>query len=1212
MDDGARSLPASSRVDPVPVASGGRTCLDLEPSVRGEDHGESLEAIVNSRPDRNSCPPGSVDRRPGSLPGVLLGLLLLLAPGIPGCRISPRVSWQGDTRPPVEVSERDAGEPLPHHWKAQSTFWVSPEAGPGDDAAERHVWLRSDPEASWKLHATVNAGPAIPLDLPGEGTWGILMTPATEATPASPPASREPDAIITVDVTAPELLEFEVVPERHPGKVEVRWRARDRSFSTLPVTLEVSETGGASWRLVTRGEAEGSHLLEVPALAPDSRPPGRRVRLRIVDKMGNSTRSPELEISRMPVHSYPRLRAPEPPHTRDSRLELAYDLGPGQLEGRVEIWKHGEAPEGDRRIAVDEDGQSPVAIELKEGAHTLSLRIRREAVGPPVPSTSLVPVGSPAPPAIVNLTVDRQAPRIRLREARVVGEEPLRLRVLVEAEDVGASGLERLRFHAKPIDDESYVLLGEFEPGRIVELELEPTRGIYAIHAEAVDRAGNASPPPPGDEPHEPMARVAIGVPDFEVEIVSFASHEVLLGGSRHYIFLQRISHNAGARPASITVSYSLEGEARWIPIAESIPFTTRLPWEVPRTTAHDCRLRVVARDDDGLETAFITPRGFGIDSTPPDSRITRADDLGSGKVRLELAWGEDRPAGLESGTIYHRPVLAGVSWRALETVEKPEPTLTVELPPGQHELLLVAEDRVGNRLAPPGDSTSGQVRVRVLEVTDGALVLRNFHGGAVRGGDQRYVFWDYRGPEALLAEQPFSVDFSQDGGATWSTLEGGGELPLEVRQLSWTLPELDGQTGLLRLRARLRGGDFLEVRSARPFTIESRAPSVLLVGPPVSATSDFELSFQAWTPDSVPSTRPGPEGAESSIERDPVTVTRVEAFVARHPEGDWQLAGTWEDSRGQAEVTGNIPVSLTEGSYRVALVATDSVGNRSAPSAVPGRGGGKILVDSLRPRLRVLLGDTRDIYTRHEEVPVIIRVEDEHLPPAPVSISLISRDVEGAEDEKLLEPRFPARGTYLLTMPEASGTYTLRVKAEDIAGNASRFERVFFVMPPRPRVTFRNLQKTTYLRGGEHLEVQWDSRYVSYEGPTVSIHLSRDGGLTWSSLAEGLENSGSFLWEVPREDFQSGRLRIEVRGDRDQLASAISGPLVVSTRIPRVEITRITAPLENRVEGSPSSGVEETREEKPQVPEPHGPSTGSASTSPESRSGPDRAPGSG
>ncbi len=601
-----------------------------------------------------------------------------------------------------------------------------------------------------------------------------------------------------------------------------------------------------------------------------------------------------------------------------------------------------------------------------------------------------------------------------------------------------------------------------------------------------------------------------------------------------------------------MSIYYSVGQRAEWTPIVEEVPFADRFAWTLPRITSSDCRLRVDARDARGLHARYESSAPFAIDGIAPRIRVHSADDIGGGQVLVQFVAEADRPAGLKRVWLYRTDSSSPTGWTALDGSATDDAPWVIQLPSGRHGFVAGAEDRVGNRTPRPGPQDRPQVWVDVSEVLDPVLVLKNFHGGKYRGGERRYVFWDYRGPDSILAPDPFSLAYSQDGGQTWLEIEEASDLPLSSRQAAWTLPHSEGEKLQLQVRARLRSGHQLNSASATPFLVETRPPAVLFVGPSVDRSRRTEIRFQAWSPVSGPALEPSSSavGDATSRRREPleswtVPLARVECYASKVPNGAWVLAGAWEAPQKALVASAAVPVMLGEGSFRIALVVRDRVGNESAASPVEGEGGGRILIDTVRPDLRVVVEDPRKLYIQGEEIVLNILAEDPHLGSLPVSLDLSGEDE--SVPSRVLEPSFRARGRFALKVPDGSGTFRVRVRARDIAGNESTFVHPFVVIAPRREVHLESFDEPRVVRGGDPVEIRWKTSFALDEPRTLALYLSRDGGRSWELLAADLEDSGAWTWEPPSEHLRQGRLKIEVSTRRGPVGSAVSAPIIIS-----------------------------------------------------------------
>ncbi len=763
--------------------------------------------------------------------------------------------------------------------------------------------------------------------------------------------------------------------------------------------------------------------------------------------------------------------------------------------------------------------------------------------------------GSGAPSGLhpsATVTIDRVAPIARITSADLIEDATgggARARVVVESSDAGPAGVEHVEILAAGADGFPLRSLGRFGPREPIEIDAGFDQGILRLHAVARDRAGNEEPRPLHDA--EPEAIVAVGVPAFEVRIVSLSDVPALAGGSRQYVFLRVFPKSATAEVERISLFYRMGEDGPWETIANELPFTSRVLWRVPNATHDRCFFQVRYTDRQGRTGESVHARSIPIDSSPPDARVVGAEDLGGGRVLVKLDWEEDRPAGVSRVWLY-RTGGAGesgsVDWVPLGSVEARSRSRVFEVPRGRLGLVAAGEDRAGNREpAPlPGDEPDIWVEVTETEAAP-VLTLENFHGGGYPGGGTHFIFWRYRDAPDTLAPTPFDVSYTADDGDRW--VEIARELPAPARKVAWTIPKLDSTAVRVRVRARLASGESIEAVSVTPFVVDSRSPVVVFEGPTTSTERRTTIRFSVLAD--------APPGGTADAESGRLAIDRVACYIARSPGGDWNLAGTWR--AGDSPATDPwIDLELDNGRYRVALVAWDRLGNRSTIGDAGDPGMGTLLVDTVDPYLRVTVEPEIDLYAAGDRFLVNVHADDPHLPAFPVRISLIdASNPDGSR--RVLEPYFPASGKYLVQVPLESARFVLEVAAEDLAGNRAVFEHRFRVVPRRPEVRFVGLHQPASLLGGSLADVRWETRFVGADRPAVRIDFSDDGGVTWTELVDEHENTGRWTWDVPRVDLRGALLRITVRRETGQEATALSAPITISTTAPRVIVERVT-----------------------------------------------------
>ena len=123
--------------------------------------------------------------------------------------------------------------------------------------------------------------------------------------------------------------------------------------------------------------------------------------------------------------------------------------------------------------------------------------------------------------------------------------------------------------------------------------------------------------------------------------------------------------------------------------------------------------------------------------------------------------------------------------------------------------------------------------------------------------------------------------------------------------------------------------------------------------------------------------------------------------------------------------------------------------------------------------------------------------------------------------EEQWLLATGTAAWSYTATPPAwADGIgYTVRSRASDMAGNTEAptagASFVFDITPPA--VTLGSPVGGEIWAGGQSYAITWIATDTVGLTPTpITLSVSYDAGTTWSALAAGLPNTGSFSWTPP------------------------------------------------------------------------------------------------
>ena len=140
---------------------------------------------------------------------------------------------------------------------------------------------------------------------------------------------------------------------------------------------------------------------------------------------------------------------------------------------------------------------------------------------------------------------------------------------------------------------------------------------------------------------------------------------------------------------------------------------------------------------------------------------------------------------------------------------------------------------------------------------------------------------------------------------------------------------------------------------------------------------------------------------------------------------------------------------------------------------------------------------------------------------------------------------------TYLtpFTVSE-EGQHTIEFYSADNAGNVEEIKSVSFKidkMPPTVQVIYPN--------GGEELSgvitIEWEADDTVDSSLEISLYYSNDG-MTWNAIAEGIENTGSYEWDVTSLPEGNYWIKVVAKDDAGHVAEDTSdGPFTILPTLP-------------------------------------------------------------
>jgi hypothetical protein len=232
----------------------------------------------------------------------------------------------------------------------------------------------------------------------------------------------------------------------------------------------------------------------------------------------------------------------------------------------------------------------------------------------------------------------------------------------------------------------------------------------------------------------------------------------------------------------------------------------------------------------------------------------------------------------------------------------------------------------------------------------------------------------------------------------------------------------------------------------------------------------------------------------------------------------------TWNLIASGLENTGSynwvIPKIDSE-SALIRVSAVDLNGNTSqSVSTSP------FIVDSTSPQITVNSFNNSEKFPGGGTVFINWSATDLHFANNPINLSY---SADGGSTWLTIANAVPNNGQYLWQLPILdSSQVVVKVAATDQAGNLnSSNSGIFTIDSTSPTLSLLSLNGGQLIAGGSAQKILWNSSDANFSVNPIKIEYTSDNGATWAPINTSVDNSGSYLWQVPLIDSTKVKLKI-------------------------------------------------------------------------------------
>jgi len=329
---------------------------------------------------------------------------------------------------------------------------------------------------------------------------------------------------------------------------------------------------------------------------------------------------------------------------------------------------------------------------------------------------------------------------------------------------------------------------------------------------------------------------------------------------------------------------------------------------------------------------------------------------------------------------------------------------------------------------------------------------------------------------------------------------------------------------------------DHISTHSNVTMTLDTTNPAISLTGAPTlnQRLKGSTSTTLTWT------------ATDTNLTTTPITLE-----LSTNSGTTWAALGSAISNSGSYSWT--IP-NYTGTTFQVRAKATDKAGNVGTTSASP-----NFAIDSTSPNVTLTSITGGQFLKGASTVAVTWSATDELLAANPISIDL---SANGGSTWSSVATGLANSGTYTWTVPSVDGiNYRIRVTAVDAVGwtSSSQSASSFLIDSTAPAITLLSLTGGQTIPGAQNYTIAWTATDARLTTSPISIDYSNDAGSTWTAIASGLANSGSYTWSVAVADGVQYRVRVRALDQVGNIGtSASASNFAISSSAPN--LTQTTA----------------------------------------------------